>query len=185
MKTKHLCGIGLLFFSSSYFFFSKVLPDFQCPIDFAHWFNLIGACLLLGFNQVFPKNSLNSVASVVTTLGVIAHIGLCTIDLIMSSFGADDLAKAALSRQISDTPSLLYPFIVIGPSLLFVGLGMHACHFLKTNRASALMVILAAPAIGYSFFVLRDGIYMLLSCLIFVFGLALLLYRREVNDQTN
>lgn len=182
MKTKELCLIGLVFFLASYVFFSKVLPDFQLPIDFAHWFNLVGACLLLLFNEVFPKNRLTSVASIVTTLGVIAHVGLCTIDLIMWSFGADDLAKSALSRQISQAPSILYPFVVIGPSLLFVGLAMHALNFLKTNKISALMVVMAAPAIGFSFFVLKNGIYMLLSCLIFVFGLGLLLYRKEIRD---
>ena len=87
MSTKQLCLLGLLFFLISYLFFSKVLPDFQIPIDFAHWFNLIGAYFLLSFNDVFPQNKLNFVASIVTTLGVIAHIGLCTIDFIMWSFG--------------------------------------------------------------------------------------------------
>jgi len=182
MKTKYICLLGLLFFLISYLFFSKVLPNFQKPIDFAHWFNLVGACLLLSFNRVFPENRLNSVASFVTALGVIAHIGLCTIDLIMSSFGNNDLAKAELSNQIRNTASIFYPFIVVGPSLLFIGLAMHALNFIKTNLISALMVILAAPAIGFSFFVLKDGIYMLLFCLIFVAGLGLLLYRKETEQ---
>jgi hypothetical protein len=184
MKAKQFCLIGLLFFLGSYVFFSNILPDFQLPIDLAHWFNLIGACLLLVFNKVFPKNRLNSVAAIVTSLGVIAHIGLCTIDLILWSYGADELAKEALSRQISHTPSILYPFVVLGPSLLFIGLAMHALNFLKTNRISALLVVLAAPAIGFSFFVLRDGIYMLLSCSVFVLGLVLLLYSKEVPDES-
>jgi hypothetical protein len=179
MTTKQLCLLGLLFFLISYLLFSKVLPNFQKPIDFAHWFNLIGACLLLSFNDVFPKNKLNSVASVVTTLGVIAHIGLCTIDFIMSSYGNDDLAKAELSIQISNTPSILYPFVIIGPSLLFIGLALHALNFIKTNIASSLMVILASLAIGFSFFVLKEGVYMLLSCVVFLLGLGLLLYRKE------
>ena len=71
MKTKHLCILGLVFFVTSYLLFSKVLPDFQAPVDFAHWFNLIGACLLLSFNNMFPKNRLNSVASVLTAFGVV------------------------------------------------------------------------------------------------------------------
>jgi hypothetical protein len=179
MKTKHICLLGLLFFLISYFFFSKILPNFQEPIDFPHWFNLIGACLLLSFNDMFPKNKINSVATVVTTLGVIAHVGLCTIDFIMSSFGNNELAKEALSHQISTTPSILYPFVIVGPSLLFIGLAIHALNFVKTNRAGSLMVILAAPAIGFSFFVLKDGVWMLLSCVVFVLGLGFLLYNIE------
>lgn len=179
MKTKHICLIGLLFFLISYLLFSKILPHFQKPIDFAHWFNLIGAFLLLSFNDVFSKNRLNAVASFITALGVIAHIGLCTIDFIMGSFGNDDLAQSQLSTHISNTPEVFYSFVVIGPSLLFVGLSIHAMHFIRTNTISVLMVVLASPTIGFSFFVLKNGVCMLLSCLVFVLGLGFLLFRKE------
>lgn len=185
MTTKQLCLLGLLFFLISYLFFSKVLPDFQLPIDFAHWFNLIGACLLLSFNEVFPKNRFNYIASIVTALGVIAHIGLCTIDFIMFSFGNNDLAREALSIQISNTPSILYPFIIVGPSLLFIGLSLHALNFIKTNTISVLMVLFGSIAIGFSFFILKNGVYMLLSCVVFTSGLGLLFYRKEIEIKTN
>jgi ABC-type multidrug transport system permease subunit len=181
MKTKHHCTLGLLFFVISYLLFSKLLPDFQDPIDFAHWFNLIGACLLLSFNDVFPKNRLNSIASVVTALGVIAHIGLCTIDFIMSGFGNDDFSREELSQHISNVPSILYSFVIVGPSLLFIGLSLHALNFIKTNTVSFLMVFISSLAIGFSFFILKNGVYMLLSCVIFVLGLGLLLFRKEEN----
>ncbi|MFH6949584.1 hypothetical protein ACHRV6_13905 [Flavobacterium sp. FlaQc-51] len=181
MKSKYICLAGLLFFVTSYLFFSNLLPDFQQPIDFAHWFNLIGACLLLSFNDVFPKNRLNSVASILTTLGVIAHIGLCTIDFIMWSFGNNEFAKQELSNQIRNTPSIFCPFIVVGPSLLFIGLAMHAVNFIKTNFISSIMVVVSAPAIGFSFFILKNGVYMLLSCVVFSLGLGLLLYRNEAE----
>lgn len=178
MKTKLFCLLGLLFFVTSYLLFSKVLPDFQSPVDFAHWFNLIGACFLLSFNDAFPKNRLNSVASVLTALGVIAHIGLCTIDFIMTSYGANDLAREELSRQISNSSSILYPFVIVGPSLLFIGLSLHALNFIKTNTMSFLMIFISSLAIGFSFFILKNGTYMLLSCVVFVLGLGLLLFRK-------
>lgn len=183
MKTKHLCTLGVVFFVTSYLLFSKVLPDFQNPIDFAHWLNLIGACLLLSFNNVFPKNRLNSVASVITALGVVAHIGLCTIDFIMWSYGDNEAAKSALSEHISNTPSILFPFIIIGPSFLFIGLAVHAVNFIKTHTISALMVIAGGPLVGVSFFILKNGILMLLSCLVFSFGLGLLLHRKENREE--
>jgi hypothetical protein len=181
MKSKHICLAGLLFFVTSYVFFSNLLPDFQQSIDFAHWFNLIGACLLLSFNDVFPKNRLNSVASILTTLGVIAHVGLCTIDFIMWSFGNNEFAKQELSNQIRNTPSIFYPFIVVGPSLLFIGLSVHALNFIKTHYVIVLLIVLSSVAIGFSFFVLKNGVYMLLSCVVFSLGLGLLLYRNETE----
>lgn len=181
MKSKNLCLIGLLFFVTSYIMFAQgaSLAYLQKPIDFAHWFNLIGAVLLISFNNVFPKNNLGSIATFLTILGVIAHIGLCTIDFIMWSFENDDIARTKLSEHISNTPSILYPFIIIGPSLLFIGLAVHALNFIKTNLISTLMVIIGAPAVGFSFFVLKNGTYMVLSCLLFALGLAILLYRKD------
>ncbi len=182
MKTKQLCLLGLLFFLISYLFFAKVLPNFQKPIDFAHWFNLIGACFLLSFNDVFLKYNWSFVASITTALGVIAHIGLCTIDFVMSSYGTNEIAKEALSIQISNAPSVFYPFIAVGPSLLFIGLTLHALRFIKTNFVIVLMIILSSASIGFSFFILKDGIYMLLSCVVFVFGLGYLLHKKGVNN---
>jgi hypothetical protein len=176
MKTKHFCTIGLLFFLASYLLFSNILPSFNTSIDFAHWFNLIGACFLLSFNDAFSKTKTNKVASILTTLGVIAHIGLCTIDFLMSSYGNNEMAKEALSHQISNSPSILYPFVVVGPSLLFLGLALHAFAFIKTETVKSLMVIVGSVAVGFSFFVLKNGVCMLLSCLVFVLGLGLLLY---------
>jgi hypothetical protein len=43
------------------------------------------------------------------------------------------------------------------------------------------MVIIGAIIIGISFFVLKNGIFMLLGCLLFALGLALLIYRNDKN----
>ena len=185
MKPKTLCLIGLFFFVLSYIMFSNsaAFEYFKKPVDFAHWFNLIGACLLLSFNNVFPKNKLNTIASVLTVFGVVAHIGLCTIDFIMWSYGDNETAKSALSEHISNTPSILFPFIIIGPSFLFIGLAVHAVNFIKTHTISALMVIIGSQLVGISFFILKNGILMLLSCLVFSLGLVLLLHRKENREE--
>ncbi|MEN2415743.1 hypothetical protein [Flavobacterium mesophilum] len=167
--------IGVVLFLVSYLFFSGLIPSLSESIDFAHWFNLIGVCFLLSFNDVFPKTKISKVASVLTTLGVIAHIGLCTIDFIISSYGNNETAKEALSHQITISPFIFYPFIAVGPSLLFLGLALHAFTFIKTETLKSLMVIVGSITVGFSFFVLKDGIWMLLSCVVFVLGLALLI----------
>lgn len=181
-KTKTLCLVGLLFFVTSYVFFAQGFLNTQKHIDLAHWLNLIGAVFLFSFNFVFPKNKLNSVASVLTALGVIAHIGLCTIDFIMWSFGNDAISSDKLREHISNTPLILYPFVIIGPSLLFLGLAAHALNFIKTNPIPAFMVVIGGPFVGISYFIWNNGILMLLSCIVFTFGLGLLLYRKEVRE---
>lgn len=174
--------IGLVHFLVSYLFFSGFIPSLSESVDFAHWFNLIGACFLLSLNDVFLKHKMHKIASFLTILGVIAHIGLCTIDLIMSSYGNNEIAKEALSHQITISPFIFYPFIVVGPSLLFIGLSLHAFAFIKTETLKSLMVIMGSIAVGFSFFVLKDGIWMLLSCFIFTLGLGFLVLSKEIKS---
>ncbi len=181
MKTKHFCMIGAILFLVSYLFFSGLLPSLSESVDFAHWFNLIGACFLLSFNDAFPKTKINKVASALTILGVIAHIGLCTIDFIMSSYGNNEIAKEALSQHISNSPLIFYPFVAVGPSLLFLGLALHAFTFIKTETVKSLMVIVGSVAVGFSFFVLKNGVWMFLSCIVFVLGLSLLFYKKGIE----
>ena len=182
MKTKKLCVVGLILFVTSYVFFSQGSLSTQKNIDLAHWFNLIGAVLLFSFNNVFPKkNNIHSVASVLTGIGVIAHIGLCTIDFIMWSFGNDVEGRNALNEQISNTPLILYPFIIVGPSMLFTGLGVHAINFIKTMPISSLMVLIGGSFVGLSYFIWNNGYLMLISCVIFAAGLTLLLYSNKIQ----
>lgn len=171
--------IGTVLFLVSYLFFSGLIPSLSESVDFAHWFNLIGACFLFSFNDAFPKTKIHKIASVLTTLGIIAHIGLCTIDFIMSSYGNNEIAKEALSHQITISPFIFYPFIAIGPSLLFLGLALHAFTFIKTETVKSLMVIIGSVAVGISFFVLKDGVWMLFSCAVFCLGLGLLVLNQE------
>ncbi|TPN86279.1 hypothetical protein [Aquimarina algicola] len=135
MKLKTICIIGLSLFVMSYWIFSKgnEFAHSQKPIDFAHWLNLIGAVLLLNFNKIFPKNKLGKVASILTKLGVIAFIGLNTIDFISWSFGTDNDGRDEFFNQLANTPSIAFPFVYVGPSLLFIGLSLHALNFIKSS----------------------------------------------------
>ena len=182
MKIINICLIGLVFFALSYFLFSLGSLNLQKPIDFAHWFNLIGAVLLFSFNFLFPKNRLNTIASIITTIGIIAHIGLCVIDFIFWSLGNNEIKSEELRLHLSNTPSILYPFIIVGPSFLFIGLALHASYFIKTQTIKSIMVIAGAIIMGLSFFILKNGIYMFLGCLLFTSGLALLVYKNDTNN---
>ncbi|WP_456518428.1 hypothetical protein [Aquimarina sp. 433] len=103
----------------------------------------------------------------------------------MRSFGNDHVGRNELREQINNTPLILYPFVIIGPSLLFVGLAAHALNFIKTNPIASLMVIIGGPFVGLSYFIWNDGILMLVSCIIFSSGLGILLYRNEIQNIKN
>ena len=182
MKPKILCIIGLLFLTLSQLLLAQGFDFLQAqqPIDFAHWFMLIGAILLLSFNYVFPKSIFNSIAIVLTSLGVIAHIGMCPIDIALWSFGEDAGKRNELIGHLINTPSIWYPFFVIGPSLLYIGLSIHAWKFIASHPISAILAIGGSALIGAGQFMGLDRRIVVLGCILFAIGLLLLVYRDEI-----
>lgn len=173
MKLKNICKIGLLLFVISYWIFTKgnEFAHSQKPIDFAHWLNLIGAVLLLNFNTVFPRNKIGKVASVLTFFGVIAFIGLNTIDFISWSFGNDNHGRIEFLNQLAKTPAIAFPFVYVGPSLLFLGLSVHALNFIKSNLIGCLMTLLGAIFMGLGYFLWSNLVYTAIGVTIFALGL--------------
>lgn len=180
-KHRKLCLLGLVLFVASYIMFS-LDGEFiysQKPIDFAHWLNLIGGILLVNFNYVFPKNRLTTVASYMTLIGAIGNTGLCALDFLMWSYGDNSAGRIELANQINNTPSIFYPFQVFGPAFLLTGLSLYGWNYIRKKPLISLLIILGAPSIGISFFVLNNGMLMAISCSVFALGLGLLLSQSE------
>ena len=187
MKLKTICIIGLFLFVISYWIFTKgnEFAHTQKPIDFAHWLNLIGAVLLLNFNRIFPKNKIGKIASILTTLGVIAFIGLNTIDFISWSFGDDNDGRNAFFNQLAITPSIAFPFVYVGPSLLFLGLSIHALNFIKSNLIGYILTVSGAVFMGLGYFLWSNLVYTALGCTIFALGLMLILNKMDGKQNNN
>ena len=186
MKLKTICIIGLSLFVISYWIFTKgnEFAFSQKPIDFAHWLNMIGAVLLLNFNKVFPKNKIGKVASILTILGVIAFIGLNTIDFISWSFGNDNDGRNAFFNQLANTPAIAFPFVYVGPSLLFLGLSIHALNFIKSNLIGYILTVFGAVFMGLGYFLWNNLIYTALGVTIFALGLFLILNKIDEKQIT-
>ncbi|MBJ6366535.1 hypothetical protein [Snuella sedimenti] len=185
MKLKTKCTIGLLLFVISAWLFTKgsEFAYSQKPIDYAHWLNLIGAVLLIFFNFIFPKNKIGIIASFLTTLGVIGHIGLNTIDFISWSFGNDVEGRGNFFNQLASTPSIAFPFVYVGPSLLFLGLSIHALNFFKSNMIGSILTISGAVFTGLGHFLWDERIYAAKGCTLFALGLILIL--NKLDKKTN
>ncbi|GAA3562346.1 hypothetical protein [Snuella lapsa] len=186
MRLKTICIIGLFLFVISYWIFTKgnEFAHSQKPIDFAHWLNLIGAVLLLNFNKVFPKNGIGKIASTLTIMGVIAFIGLNTIDFISWSFGNDNDGRIEFFNQLANTPSIAFPFVYVGPSLLFLGLSIHSLNFIKSNPFGFILTFSGAIFMGLGYFLWNNLIYTALGVTILAFGLILILNKIDEKEIT-
>ena len=184
MKPRILCIIGLILLIIGQSLLAQGF-DFlqsQSPIDFAHWALLLGAVFLINFNRVFPKGIINTIASSLTTIGVIASIGMCAVDILLWSYGTNYESRDAVVSQLFNTPSLYLPFFVIGPSCLYIGLSFHAWQFIRTHPISSLMTLIGSLLVGVGLMVFQHGIMMILGIVLFAAGLIALLYRKEEQE---
>lgn len=120
-----------------------------------------------------------------TSLGVIAFIGLNTIDFISWSFGTDNDSRNAFFNQLASTPAIAFPFVYIGPSLLFLGLSIHALNFIKSNPIGYILTTLGAVFMGLGYFLWSNLVCTALGCTVFALGLILILIKMEGKENTN
>ena len=151
----------------------------QNPVDFAHWFLLIGATLMISFSLVFPKSSFNSLATVLVILGIVAHIGMCALDFQFWSFGEDIVGRDNLINHLRGIPSIWLPFMDIGPALLYIGLSIHAWKFIKTHTIRAIFTIVGTIIIGLGHYISDNRIIVVLGYVLLALGLVLLIYRKD------
>jgi hypothetical protein len=95
----------------------------QEPIDFAHWFLLIGVVFLIPQVVSFPKKIFSFIGIPLTLIGITCIIGMCVLDFIWWSFPSEE-ARIEFTNHISQVPSIWKTFITIGPSSKIFNLGL-------------------------------------------------------------
>jgi hypothetical protein len=125
MTNKLLFLIGLTFFLIGQILLAQG-NDFvysQKPIDFAHWFLLIGAVFLIPQVLSFPKKIFSRIGIPLTMIGIICLIGMCVLDFIFWSFPNEEM-RNEFASHITQVPSIWNTFITIGPSSKVFNLGL-------------------------------------------------------------
>lgn len=181
MNPKTLSIIGLICLTISQFLLAQGFDFLQAqqPIDFAHWLMMMGAILMLAFSFIFPKGVISSVATFLTILGVIAHIGMCTIDFLLWSYGDDYESRNAIIGQLMNTPSIQIPFMIIGPALLYAGVATYAWQFIKSHTLAAMITLVGSGIIGVGQTMVENRLFIVCGCVVFSVGLLMLVFRKE------
>jgi len=143
---KILFLVGLTFFLIGQFILAKG-NDFvygQEPIDFGHWFLLIGVTLLIPQTVVFPKNFFSFIGIPLTLIGIVCIIGMCVLDFIWWSFPNDEM-RTEFTNHISQVPSIWKPFITIGPSSKIFNLGLLflSLNYIKNGKLGVILILIA------------------------------------------
>ncbi|MBQ4915606.1 hypothetical protein J8L85_14215 [Maribacter sp. MMG018] len=138
--------IGLVFFLIGQIILLKG-NDFvyaQEPIDFAHWFLLIGVVLLIPQVVSFPKKIFSLIGIPLTLIGITCIIGMCVLDFVWWSFPNEEM-RNEFTDHISKVPSIWKPFVTIGPSSKIFNLGLLILSFnyFQNNKTGIVIILLA------------------------------------------
>ena len=116
----------------------------QEPIDFAHWFLLIGAVFLIPQTVSFPKKIFSYVGIPLTLIGIVCIIGMCVLDFIWWSFSTEEM-RNEFTNHISQVPAIWKPFISIGPSSKIFNLGLLflSLNYFEKGKVGIIILLLA------------------------------------------
>ena len=114
----------------------------QKPIDFAHWFLLIGVTLLLPHLFKFKRSIFSYLGIPLTLIGIVCTIGMCVLDFIWWSYPNDE-SRLEFTNHITTIPSIWDPFIAIGSSskVFNVGLMLLSFNYFKSQKIGILFVV--------------------------------------------
>jgi hypothetical protein len=129
-------------------------PDFvmaQRPLDWAHWFLLVGAVIIMWRLTEIPIGSVGRLGRLAIVVGGIAFIGMSVIDFIFWSLPSE-AARHAFSSQVLQAPAISLPFISVGPSLLFLGMGAMALEWTYAMHWRAVLVLIGILLVGFGQF---------------------------------
>jgi len=116
----------------------------QEPIDFAHWFLLVGAVFLIPQIVTFQKSIFSYIGIPLSLIGIVCIIGMCVLDFIWWSF-PDEESRLEFTNHISQVPSIWKPFISIGPSSKIFNLGLLilSLNYLKKEKIGVVIIFIA------------------------------------------
>lgn len=116
----------------------------QKPIDFAHWFLLVGVVCMIPQVVSFPKTKFSIIGIPLTLIGITCMIGMCVLDFIFWSFPNDEM-RNDFTSHITQVPSIWKTFITIGPSSKVFNLGLLilSLNYLSTKKIAISILLIA------------------------------------------
>ena len=161
-----IIGLVLIFISQLLMSFGYNFLMSQRPIDFSHWALLIGALLQFGLWFNLPDNFFKSIGLSIMTFGIGGIVGMCTIDLVLWAAHSNPDVKQELFNIISNTPSIFYSFLVIGPTLFYMGLGISTYGLFSRYKWQVIALNLGALMIGLGHMILNNRIIPVLGAVL-------------------
>jgi hypothetical protein len=181
MTYKILFLIGLLLFLVGQILLAQG-NDFvysQEPIDFAHWFLLLGVVLLIPQVVSFPKTIITYIGFPIALIGIAATIGMCVLDFIWWSLPNEEL-RIEFSKHIYQVPSIWKPFLSIGPSskVFNTGLLILSLNYIKNEKLAVASIVLATLVLWH---IIPLPFRLIIGYVLTLLGYSIIFLRNSIN----
>lgn len=143
----------------------------QRPIDFAHWALLLGALCMLGLWIDLPSSFSKNIGLVLMSIGIGAVAGMCTIDFMLWAAQGNPDLKKALFELLASTPSIRYPFLIVGPGLFYAGICIATYGLFLKYKWQVILVNIGALMIGLGHLILNNQIVPVVGAVLLAVGL--------------
>lgn len=149
------------------------------PIDFTHWFILVGVVFMIPQVVTFPNKIFSYIGFPIALVGIVCLIGMCVLDFIWWSQPTQEI-RNEFASQISKVPSIWKPFISFGPSILNFGVLILSFNYIKQNKLGVILIFLATLVIYFGRFIPHRLIY---GYLLTAIGFSMLFYQKKSTNE--
>lgn len=155
----------------------------QEPIDFAHWFLLVGAVFMIPQVLSFPKNIYRYIGTPLTLVGIVCIIGMCVLDFIWWSF-PDEESRVEFTNHISQVPSIWKTFITIGPSSKIFNLGLLilSLNYFKKEKLGVALIFIATLILWH---IIPVPFRLVSGYALTLIGFSIIFFRKAYLQKTN
>lgn len=124
----------------------------QRPIDFTHWFLLLGVALLIPQVGLFPNKIFSYIGIPLLMVGIVSIIGMCVLDFIWWSQPNQEI-RNEFAGQISQVPSIWKPFISRGPGFTNIGLFVLSLNYIKEKKLGVILMTFVTLMVFFGGFI--------------------------------
>lgn len=178
-------GLVLLILSQLLLSFGYDFLMSQRPIDFAHWAMFFASLMLFGLWFTLPNSLTKRTGLIIMTIGIGGITGMCCIDFILWAANDNAELKNQIFQLISENASIRLPFLVLGPTLFYMGIGIATYGLIKKHTWQVIILNIGLLMIGLGHMIFQNRTIPVIGAIILFFGLmSILVNRSEKENET-
>ena len=164
-------GLALLILSQLLLSFGYDFLMSQRPIDFAHWAMFFASLMLFGLWFTLPNSLTKRTGLIIMTIGIGGIIGMCCIDFILWAANDNTELKDQIFQLISENVSIRIPFLILGPTLFYMGMGIATYGLIKKHTWQVVILNTGLLMIGLGHMIFQNRTIPVIGAIILFFGL--------------